>query len=131
MRFLLDTGVWLWSIGRVERLNPAAREVLADPQHELHFSAASAWEIAIKAAIGKLQFPESPRTLVPRETARLGLRPLPVNQVHALATYDLPLHHGDPFDRLLVAQARAEGLTLITADRHMRKYPVEILWAGR
>lgn len=131
MRFLLDTGVWLWSVGRVEQINQAAREVLSDPQQELLFSAASAWEIAIKAAIGKLQFPESPRTLVPRETARLGLRPLPVNHVHALATYDLLLHHGDPFDRLLVAQAVTEGLTLVTADREMQKYPVQILWAGR
>jgi len=131
MRYLLDTVVWLWSVGQVKRLNSAAREILADPQHELYFSAASVWEIAIKAAIGKLGFPESPTILVPREMARLGLRPLPVNHLHALAVYDLPVGHGDPFDRLLVAQARTEGLTLITADREIRNYSSQILWAGR
>lgn len=131
MKFLLDTGVWLWSIGEVARLNQSARETLADPQHDLYFSAASVWEIAIKVSIGRLELPESPHVLIPRETARLGLRPLPVNYHHALAVYDLPLHHGDPFDRVLVAQAQAEGLTLITADRDIRKYPIQIFWAGR
>jgi PIN domain nuclease of toxin-antitoxin system len=131
MRFLADTVVWLWSIGRVERLNQGARDVLTNPNHEIYFSAASVWEIAIKVSIGKLQFPESLHTLIPRESARLGLRSMPVNQIHALAVSNLPAHHGDPFDRLLVAQARTEGLTLITADRAMRQYPVEILWAGR
>jgi PIN domain nuclease of toxin-antitoxin system len=128
---LLDTGVWLWSIGQVARLNQAARETLSDPQHELYFSAASVWEIAIKASLGKLQFPESLRALIPRETARQGLRPLPVNHHHALVVYELPIHHGDPFDRLLVAQARTEGLTLITADRDLRNYQVPMVWAGR
>jgi len=131
MRFLADTGIWLWSVGQVERLNQAARDVLTSPRHEIYFSAASVWEIAIKISIGKLQFPEPPHTLIPRETARLGLRALPVNQIHALAVSDLRAHHGDPFDRLLVAQARTEGLTLITADREIKQYPVEILWAGR
>jgi len=131
MRYLLDTAIWVWSVGQVKRLNPAAREVLADPRHELYLSAASVWEIAIKAAIGKLRFPESPKILVPRETARLGLRPLPVNSLHALAVCDLPVGGGDPFDRLLVAQARIEGLTLITADREIRNYSSAVLWAGR
>ena len=131
MRFLVDTVVWLWSVGEVGRLNEAAREVLTDPQHELYFSAASVWEIAIKASLGRLQLSEPPRVVVPRETARQGLRPLPISYVHALAVFDLPLHHGDPFDRLLVAQARSEGLTLITADRDLKQYPVELFWAGR
>lgn len=131
MRYLVDTSVWLWSVGQVQRLNPAARAVLADPQHEIYFSAASAWEIAIKAALGKLQLPGSPGIVVPRETARLGLRPLPVNSLHALAVFDLPAGRGDPFDRLLVAQARIEGLTLITSDREIRNYSPHILWAGR
>jgi PIN domain nuclease of toxin-antitoxin system len=131
MRYLVDTAVWLWSVGQVKRLNQAARDVLVDPRHEIYFSAASAWEIAIKTAIGKLQFPESLQTLVPRETARLGFRPLPVNHLHALAVSDLPAGRGDPFDRLLVAQASTEGLTLITADREIRSYSSQILWAGR
>ncbi len=131
MRFLLDTSTWLWSVGKVERLNQASRDVLRAPQHELYFSAVSVWEIAIKSSLGKLQLPEPPRIVIPRETTRQGLRSLPVTNLHALAVYDLPLHHGDPFDRLLIAQALSEGLTLITADRDMKRYSVEILWAGR
>jgi len=131
MKFLLDTVIWLWSVGETARLNEPAREVLTSPEHELYFSAASVWEIAIKTSIGKMQLPESARQVVPRETARQGLRPLPVSYSHALAVCDLPLHHGDPFDRLLIAQAQHESLTLITADRHMKLYSVEILWAGR
>lgn len=131
MRFLLDTSTWLWSVGKVDRLNQAARDVLRDPQHELYFSAVSVWEITIKARLGKLELPESPRIVVPRETARQGLRSLPISYLHALGVYDLPHHHGDPFDRLLVAQALSEGLTLITADRELKRYSVEILWAGR
>ena len=69
--------------------------------------------------------------MVLRETARQGLRPLPVSYLHALAVYELPLHHGDPFDRLLVAQAISEGLTLITAERDIKRYSVGLLWAGR
>jgi PIN domain nuclease of toxin-antitoxin system len=131
VRYLLDTGVWLWSIGQVSRLNQTARAILTDPQNDLYFSAASVWEIAIKASIGKLELPEPPQVLVPRETARLGLRWLVVNQHHALSVYNLPIRHGDPFDRLLVAQALTEGLTLITADRQVRDYQVPVLWAGR
>jgi PIN domain nuclease of toxin-antitoxin system len=131
LKFLIDTNVWLWSVGEVSRLNLSARETLSDPQHDLYFSAASVWEIAIKYSLGRLQIPESPNTLIPRETTRLGLRALPINYHHVLAVQGLPLHHGDPFDRVLVAQAQTEGLTLITGDREIRKYPVQILWAGR
>jgi len=131
MRYLLDTSVWLWSVAEVGRLNQAAREVLSAPEHELYFSAASVWEIAIKVSIGRMRLPDPPRLLVPRETARQGLRPIQVSYSHALAVCELPLLHGDPFDRMLVAQARTEGLALITADREIRRYPVEIFWAGR
>jgi len=131
MRFLLDTMVWLWSVGEVARLNKEARDLLMAPEHELYFSAASVWEIAIKVSIGRLQLPEPLRPLVSRETQRQSLRPLQISYSHALAVSDLPLHHSDPFDRLLVAQARSEGLVLITSDRDIRRYPVEIFWAGR
>ena len=131
MRYLLDTSVWLWSVSHVSRLNSITRATLIDPQHDVYFSAASAWEIAIKASIGKLLLPEPPEVLVPRETARLGLRWLPVNSYHALFVYGLPLHRGDPFDRMLVAQAMVEGLTLITADREVENYQVPVLWAGQ
>ena len=131
MRLLLDTVAWIWSVSATERLNQEARDLLSDSSQEVYFSAVSAWEIAIKVALGRLSFPEPPPILVPREMARLGLRPLPVNHHHALAVYDLPRHHGDPFDRLLIAQARVEGLTLLTADRDIQKYSVQLLWAGQ
>ena len=105
MRYLIDTSIWLWSVAHVKRLNAATLEVLSDPRQEIYFSAASVWEIAIKAALGKLHLPGPPATVVPRETERLGLRPLPVDSRHALAVYDLPVGRGDPFDRLLVAQS--------------------------
>jgi PIN domain nuclease of toxin-antitoxin system len=131
MRFLLDTSIWLWSVGKTDRLSQAARDVLTATEHDLYFSAASIWEIAIKASLGRLELSEPPDVVIPRETMRLGLKPLPITYLHALAVYDLPLHRGDPFDRLLAAQAHSEGLTLITSDRELRRYPVEILWAGR
>ncbi|HTR23013.1 MAG TPA: type II toxin-antitoxin system VapC family toxin [Terriglobales bacterium] len=131
MRFLVDTVVWLWSVGEVGRLNQKARDVLADPKHELYFSAASVWEIAIKTSIGRMDLKGPPNIVVPRETQRQGLLPLQVTYTHASAVCDLPRLHGDPFDRLLVAQARCEGLSLITSDRTLGKYPVEILWAGQ
>jgi PIN domain nuclease of toxin-antitoxin system len=131
MRFLVDTAVWLWSIGEVGRLNQDARDALTDPEHDLYFSAASVWEIAIKTSIGRMDLKGPPNIVVPRETQRQGLLPLQVTYTHALAVYDLPRFHGDPFDRLLVAQARCEGLSLMTSDRELGKYPVEILWAGR
>jgi PIN domain nuclease of toxin-antitoxin system len=131
MRFLLDTVVWLWSVGEVGRLNRAARDVLTAPEHDLYFSAASVWEVAIKTSIGKMDLKEPPGIVIPRETQRQGLRPLQVSYSHALAVHDLPLLHGDPFDRMLVAQARCEGLTLITADREIKRYSVDVLWAAR
>ena len=131
MKFLIDTMVWLWSVGEVGRLNQTARDALTSPEHDLYFSAASVWEIAIKTSIGRMDLKGPPGVVVPRETERQGLRPLTVTYSHALAVHDLPRLHGDPFDRLLVAQARCEGLTLMTADRELKKYPVEVLWAGR
>jgi PIN domain nuclease of toxin-antitoxin system len=105
--------------------------VVADLSHAVSLSAVTSWEIAIKSAAGKLKLPESPTSYVPRRMADQGLRPLPVSHPHALAVFTLPLHHRDPFDRLLIAQARLEDMILVTADRIIEKYPVEILWAGR
>ena len=130
MKFLLDTGVWLWSVGSVDRLNKKARELLADGTQELYFSAASSWEIAIKASLGKLSLPDSPASYVPSRLAMQGIQNLPVLTKHALAVYDLPMHHADPFDRLLVAQARTESMVLLTSDKMFRKYRINLLWCG-
>ena len=131
MKYLLDTNVWLWSLWEPERIARKAREEIADLSHEVFLSAATSWEVAIKVAAGKLRLPEPPVSYVPRRMAEQGVRPLPVSHPHALAVFALPPHHHDPFDRLLVSQARLEDMILVTADDLLKKYPVEILWAGR
>ncbi len=131
MRYLLDTVVWLWSVWEPERIRRKALEEITDLSNEVFLSAVTSWEIAIKAGAGKLKLPEPPGSYVPRRMADQGLRPLQVSHAHALAVFGLPAHHRDPFDRLLVAQANVEDLVLVTADRIIEEYPVEILWAGR
>jgi len=131
LRYLLDTGVWLWSLFEPERLSRKARESISDVSNEIFLSAVTSWEVAIKAAAGKLTLPEPPTSYIPRRMADQKLRPLPVSHPHALAVFGLPPHHRDPFDRLLVAQAKLEELILVTADRAIEQYPVEILWAGK
>lgn len=130
MKYLLDTSVWLWSVGAVERINKRGRDLLADGTQELYFSAASAWEISIKTALEKLRLPEPPATYVPSRLTQQGINPLPILQHHALAVYELPMHHTDPFDRLLIAQAQIEGMVILTADKVFRRYKVELLWCG-
>lgn len=130
MRYLLDTGIFLWSVGPDKRLNQQARTLLLDSKQELFLSAASAWEIAIKFAIGKLDLPEPPAKYVPSRVNLLGLRTLPITQAHALAVGELPRHHNDPFDRILIAQARSEQMVLMTADPLFSKYSVQTLWCG-
>ena len=107
-----------------------ARALIEDERNELLLSAASSWEIALKWSIGKLDLPERPDRYVPARLAASATSGLAVSHAHALAVADLPRHHADPFDRLLVAQARAEGLTLITADRALGPYDVDKVWAG-
>jgi PIN domain nuclease of toxin-antitoxin system len=129
--YLLDTRVWLWSVGEPSRISRKARDVMADLSHDVFLSAVTSWEVAIKAASGKLQLPEPPDSYVPRRMAAQGLRPLAVSHEHALAVFALPAHHRDPFDRLLIAQAKVEEMTLISADRMFDRYPVQLLWAGQ
>ena len=131
MTYLLDTGVWLWSLGEPGRISHKVRDVIADRSHDVFLSAVTSWEVAIKAASGKLHLPEPPDLYVPQRMASQGLRPLAVSHQHALAVFTLPAHHRDPFDRLLIAQAKVEDMTLITADRRFQQYPVQLLWAAR
>lgn len=131
MKYLLDTNVWLWSLFEPERIARNTREVLADFSQDVFLSAATSWEVAIKAGLGKLTLPEPPATYVPRRMADQGLRPLPISHPHVLAVFSLPHHHHDPFDRLLIAQAKLEDMVLMTGDPTFKKYPVEIVWAAR
>lgn len=127
MRILLDTHIWLWLNGAVERLSSAARGILVDPGNELYLSVASSWEIGIKYSMGKLRLPEAPERYLPSRLTRNGARPLPIQQAHALRAASLPLLHRDPFDRMLVAQAQLEEMKLMSADPALAGYEVELL----
>ena len=122
MKVLLDTHVLLWAAGLPERLPAATRELLCDPATTLLHSAASLWEIAIKSALGRDDFAVDASALR-RGLLENGYEELPVDGRHALAVAALPAIHRDPFDRILLAQAVVEGLTLLTADEVLAGYP--------
>jgi PIN domain nuclease of toxin-antitoxin system len=129
VRLLLDTHVFLWLESEPERINVPTRAIVEDADNELYLSAVSAWEIVIKHALGKLHLPSDPVIYVPSRVARSGLGQLDVSTEHALAVGALPSHHDDPFDRLLIAQAEIEGMTLVTADERMLRYPIRTIRA--
>ena len=122
MKLLLDTQLLLWAAGQAEQLSAAARRLLNDQRNELLFSAASLWEIAIKKTLGREDLRVEPR-LLRRGLIDNGYIELPVTSQHAVNIDSLPLLHKDPFDRLLLAQAFSEGITLITADAQLARYP--------
>jgi PIN domain nuclease of toxin-antitoxin system len=130
VKYLLDTSVWLWSLADPERINKKGRQLLASGREEIYLSAASAWEISIKSALGKLHLPEPPASYVPKRLATQGIRPLSISHTHALAVSELAPFHSDPFDRLLIAQAQIEDMVILTADRAFEQYKVKILWCG-
>ena len=127
MKYLLDTHCWLWLQSQRQRFDDGLLHTLADPSTGRYLSAASGWEIAIKYAIGKLPLPEPPAVYVPERMRLSRFQGLAVSHVHALAVADLPPHHRDPFDRILVAQARIERLTLVTADSALEPYDVTMI----
>ena len=126
MKLLLDTHVWLWTLVSPQRIPSDTRALLAEPENTLVLSAASSWEIAIKWRLGKLPLPEPPAQFIPPRLVRDGIEPLSVQHHHAQAVAELPEHHKDPFDRLLVVQARIERLILVTADPKLADYDVEL-----
>ena len=129
MRFLLDTQAWLWMHVEPHRLSARAIALLEDERTRLCLSAASAWEIAIKYALGKLPLPEPPERYIPPRLLRDGIESLPVSVQHACRVAELPPLHRDPFDRLLVAQAQVESIPILTADQKLSGYDVEIVAA--
>jgi PIN domain nuclease of toxin-antitoxin system len=129
VKILLDTHVWLWLQASPERLSEAALALLRDGANLLYLSAASAWEIAVKHALGKLPLPEPPSRYVPDRLASSGVLPMAVETRHALHVANLPHHHRDPFDRLLVAQAQLEAMPVMTVDPQIRRYELEVLSA--
>jgi PIN domain nuclease of toxin-antitoxin system len=125
MRLLLDTHVLLWALGLPEELRPDARRAIADPSNDVLVSTASAWEIAIKRALGRLDAPDD----LAEALEVVGFDELPIRLEHALAVERLPPHHRDPFDRMLIAQALSEGLTIVTRDPRFAAYGVPLLAA--
>jgi PIN domain nuclease of toxin-antitoxin system len=122
VRLLLDTHALLWWLAD-EGLTTEAREAIADPANLVAVSAANAWEISIKKALGKLAAPDD----LEHQVRTGGFTPLPVSIAHGLAAGQLPRHHEDPFDRMLIAQAFAEGLTIVTRDKRFAEYGVALL----
>jgi PIN domain nuclease of toxin-antitoxin system len=129
MKLLLDTQCWLWMTAAPERFRDATRALLLDPGTDLFLSAASAWELAIKHALGKLPLPEQPDRYVVDRLRRTRTSPLAITVAHAVHVAALPPLHRDPFDRMLVAQAQLERLPIVTADRQLAAYDVETIEA--
>ena len=131
MNLLLDTHAFLWGVEGSVRLGPNAAAQIIDPDNTAWLSIVSVWEIAIKTGLGRLQLQEAPEVFIPREMANENIRELAIEMDHALAVRELPQHHADPFDRLLIAQASLENLTIVTADRHFSAYGVAVLAADQ
>jgi PIN domain nuclease of toxin-antitoxin system len=128
--YLLDTHIWLWMLADPSRIRADLLAEMTSSRTGLLLSAASSWEIAIKWAMGRLPLPELPDSYVPSRMQRTGVTGLAVEHVHALHVATLPAHHRDPFDRLIVAQARVEKLTIVTADHVFDAYDVPVIRAA-
>lgn len=128
MRALLDAHVFIWWVLDMPRLSRECRRVLLDGDNDIVVSVASAYEIVYKAEQGKLTLPEAPVSYVQSRIAANGFTTMAVELAHAVRAGSLPRIHGDPFDRLLVAQAQVEGIPILTADPAIGRYDVEVIW---
>lgn len=128
MKVLLDTCTFLWLVVESPQMSRRAIEIIQAPHNEVYLSAASAWEIALKYARGRLPLPLPPERLVPAQREAHGIAPLTVDEESTLHLSRLPRLHGDPFDRLLVSQAIVHGLTILTPDPLVSQYPARTLW---
>ena len=128
MKLLLDTHTFLWWITDDRQLSARALELIGDNLNTLYWSAASSWEVAIKYALGKLPLPDAPEVFISTELGKNRIESLPIVDTHAYRAGQLPGHHRDPFDRMLVAQAQVEALKLITDDPQISLYNVELYW---
>ncbi|MBW2263658.1 MAG: type II toxin-antitoxin system VapC family toxin [Deltaproteobacteria bacterium] len=128
MRALIDTHVLLWWLTDDERLSGKARRTFTSGRSTLLWSAASSWELAVKISLGKLSLPGPLRSYLPRKLREQRITPIAVEHSHAFRVAELPKHHRDPFDRLLVAQAQVEKVSIISADARLGEYDVKIVW---
>ena len=128
MKLLLDTHTFLWWITDDLQLSPKAHELISDSYNTMYWSAASSWEVSIKYALGRLPLPETPEQFLPVELGKNRIESLSVIDAHAFQAGCLPRHHRDPFDRMLVAQAQVESLVILSNDRKLVHYDVDINW---
>lgn len=128
MDILLDTCTFLWLISGDARLSDKAVTHIQDPDNDIYLSAASAWEISLKHSQNRLALPADPSEYVPQQRERHGVDPLAISEGAALLSARLPEVHRDPFDRILVSQALDLGMTILSPDPILRKYPVKVLW---
>jgi PIN domain nuclease of toxin-antitoxin system len=128
VKLLIDTCTFLWLVSGSGKLSKAAAKAFLDPGNERYLSAASAWEIGVKYALGRLALPERPETYVPRVREMSGIEALAIDEESALYTARLPKLHTDPFDRMLVAQAILRGMVILTPDDAIAQYAARVLW---
>ncbi len=127
-RLLLDTCAFLWIALDAPQLSPRARQLFQDSSNEVFLSAVSAWEISLKYQIGRLPLPDAPERFIPSLRKKYRIDFLPVDEATSLALHRLPNYHHDPFDRMLISHAITHGLTLLTPDPQIQRYPVPSEW---
>jgi PIN domain nuclease of toxin-antitoxin system len=128
VKLLLDSCTFLWIVADDPHLSATARAMFRDPSNEAFLSVVSAWEIAVKSALGNMPLPEPADSYVPNFRKKELIEPLPLSEEMVLQVVRLPLIHRDPFDRLLICQAIAEGMAILTPDNRIRQYPVRTIW---
>ncbi|MBI2767458.1 MAG: type II toxin-antitoxin system VapC family toxin [Chloroflexi bacterium] len=128
MNLLVDSHAFLWSDSEPGKVGVRAREAIASTANRRYFSLASVWELAVKAGTGKLELDDDLESFVRDELRRWRMELLPIELRHAARVRNLPHHHKDPFDRLLVAQAQAESMVIVTNDRMIARYDVQVVW---
>ena len=128
MNLLSDTHAFIWSFSNTKRLSPTVAKEFKNPTNQIFLSVASIWEMQIKIKLGKMIFNDTLENIVAEQQTVNNIQILPVYLSHALYLENLPLHHKDPFDRLLISQAIVENMTLVTADPEFAKYQVNLLW---
>lgn len=128
MKVLVDTHTFLWDLLSDHRSSRLAKQMLKSDEHELYFSLVSLWEFAIKIKTGKLNALGSSVAYLRDEMENYSMQLLPIRYQHILALESLPVHHSDPFDRLLIAQAITESLPILTDDKLLAQYPVKVIW---
>jgi PIN domain nuclease of toxin-antitoxin system len=127
MKLLLDTHAMLWTFAEPHKLPPKARAAIEDTRNEVWISSATTWEVTIKHGLGRMPLPTSPEIYLSSRIDHYGFKEMPISIAHTLAVGGLPHHHSDPFDRILVAQAQVEGLTIVSVDPQIAKYRVHLL----